>query len=262
MTPTKARIHFGYVPEPELDALAEPAHFLDTLPSSYTVNLNYMPLPGEQGGPGHIGAPASCAAWSFLYGVATYMGAQKGGFPVVDAANQVSPAYLYVKQRAAGKGIPPCKGSAFAFYIQALQNEGSPNCETAPYYNDCTQLTNAYKNATCPSDTRFNITQTKVVPTADFDSIRQVLASDRPLAWCTGLYSDFIHYDGSPPIYTGNGVLTKMVHCMVLLGYDDSKEAVYIQNSFGPGWGAGGRAWIAYDTFQKLAKGSALYVVA
>jgi len=261
MKPAKRGPDYGYVPEPKLVAMARPAHFLDSLPASYTVSPGFTPPPGAQGGPGHIGAPASCAAWSFLYGVATFMGAQKGGLDVSDPANQVSPAYLYVKQRIQRGGIPPCKGSGFAFYINALKTTGSPNCAVAPYFSDCPDLVAKYKDQTCQSDLRFNIQSTAVVSTSDLDSVRQVLASNRPLAWCTNLYTDFVSYHGDPPVYVGNGILGKSVHCMVLLGYDDSTNAVFIQNSFGANWGVGGRAWIAYPTFQKLAKGAALYIV-
>ncbi len=54
-------------------------------------------------------------------------------------------------------------------------------------------------------------------------------------------------------------------HCMVIIGYDDSIGAVLIQNSFGTGWGgtvngSGGYVWMAYDTFEKTAQGTALYI--
>ncbi len=38
-------------------------------------------------------------------------------------------------------------------------------------------------------------------------------------------------------------------HCVVLCGYDDTKHAYRIFNSFGTAWGGGGYCWIDYDFF-------------
>lgn len=54
---------------------------------------------------------------------------------------------------------------------------------------------------------------------------------------------------------------------MMIIGYDDTTQAVLIQNSFGSDWGSqwngnGGYVWMAYTTFQALAQGSAFYITA
>ncbi len=46
--------------------------------------------------------------------------------------------------------------------------------------------------------------------------------------------------------YSGSGSLP---HCIVICGYDDSKEAYQIFNSWGAEWGESGKAWISYDFF-------------
>ena len=54
---------------------------------------------------------------------------------------------------------------------------------------------------------------------------------------------------------------------MLIIGYNDDCQgpdgsigAVYIQNSFGAGWGANGYVWMAYSTFQAMAQGIAFYI--
>src|SRR5574344_227390 len=38
-------------------------------------------------------------------------------------------------------------------------------------------------------------------------------------------------------------------HAMVLSGYDDSKHAFRVRNSWGPSWGDNGSIWVDYDFF-------------
>ena len=72
---------------------------------------------------------------------------------------------------------------------------------------------------------------------------RTVISQGYPLAYGTRLYTDFAKYDGTPSPYVGNGIIAKrsngkpVGHCMMIIGYDDKRQAVYIQNSFGSGMG-------------------------
>jgi C1A family cysteine protease len=47
---------------------------------------------------------------------------------------------------------------------------------------------------------------------------------------------------------------------MMIIGYDDTRGAVRIQNSHGTSFGDKGYIWMAYDPFQKLVQGAACYV--
>jgi C1A family cysteine protease len=46
--------------------------------------------------------------------------------------------------------------------------------------------------------------------------------------------------------YSGSGSLP---HCLVICGYDDSKNAYKVINSWGTAWGDAGYSWIDYDFF-------------
>lgn len=39
-------------------------------------------------------------------------------------------------------------------------------------------------------------------------------------------------------------------HAVMIVGYDDSRQAFKIRNSWGYGWGAGGYGWIPYEYFE------------
>lgn len=66
-----------------------------------------------------------------------------------------------------------------------------------------------------------------------------------PLSACFTVYNDFFGY--SSGVYTANtatGVAGG--HCIVIVGYDDSKKAWLVRNSWGAGWGMDGYCWFGY----------------
>ena len=40
-------------------------------------------------------------------------------------------------------------------------------------------------------------------------------------------------------------------HAMVVVGYDDAKQAFRIQNSWGRSWGDGGYGWFSYEFWKR-----------
>ncbi len=42
------------------------------------------------------------------------------------------------------------------------------------------------------------------------------------------------------------------VHAITIVGYDDSKHAFKVINSWGTGWGDAGFTWIDYDYLQQM----------
>lgn len=57
--------------------------------------------------------------------------------------------------------------------------------------------------------------------------------------------------------YSGSGSLP---HCIVIVGYDDNRNAWKIMNSWGTGWGDSGFGWIDYD-FIVTRTGTYCYVI-
>ena len=41
-------------------------------------------------------------------------------------------------------------------------------------------------------------------------------------------------------------------HCVLVVGYDDRKQMVFVRNSWGTGWGLQGNFWMPYKFFDKL----------
>jgi len=68
-----------------------------------------------------------------------------------------------------------------------------------------------------------------------------------PLSACFTCYYDFEAYGPNSGVYTANpstGVAGG--HCIVIVGYDDSKQAWLVRNSWGTGWGMAGYCWFGY----------------
>jgi hypothetical protein len=138
----------------------------------------------------------------------------------------------------------------------------------------CKDAWSAYGTLALPPDARFAVSKFAkfdVTGADGLDHVRSMIASGVTLAYGTALYNDFPSYHGTPRPYVGEKGKKRWRmkkansqqyagHCMMIIGYDDSLGAVLIQNGFGPKWGSewngkGGYIWIAYETFQAMAKG-------
>jgi hypothetical protein len=267
---------YGYDPTvPEPGPLTQPPRAA-SLPSSATVNPAYLPPVRKQDTP-------SCFVWSSTYGLTTFAAAQAG--LITDprsSAQQASPYYTYVKVLAnGGTASDTCTGGQITACLNFLNsNGGTPSMQAAPdprtTPNPCTAVWTAYGTKQITADTSFQPTAWSMISVLGdngLDNVRNVIAQGNALAYGTRLYTDFAKYDGTPSPYVGNGIIAKKAdgqvvgHCMMIIGYDDTMQAVLIQNSFGSDWGSpwngkGGFAWMAYKTFQALAQGSAFYITA
>jgi hypothetical protein len=258
---------FGYDPTvSEPFAITQP-QFVAELPAAALVNPAFLPPIGQQGTVASAGYPGSCCAWASTYGLATFTAARAGRVSPALPSGRASPAYIYIQVLKEHGGVADdCGGSQFDNYFSKLK-DGTASMASAPYVPDCRSLWLAYANATIPSDKDFAISRVHGIATSDLNSIKQVLASGRALAYGTRLFTDWGTYQGDPSPYWGSGtvLVSKKTgkpagHCMLIIGYDDSLGAIRLQNSQGTEWGSGGYVWIAYTTFQTLAQGTALYV--
>jgi hypothetical protein len=263
---------YGYDPSvPEPGPVTEPPRAA-TLPSSARVNAAFLPPVGRQDTP-------SCFVWSSTYGLTTFAAAQAG--LITDpqsSAQQASPYYTYVKVlEKGGTASDTCTGGQITACLNFLEvNGGAPSMQVAPAPGSdpspCTAVWTAYGDQEMTADTSFRPTswsKVSVLEETGLDNVRNIISQGYALAYGTRLYTDFAKYDGTPSPYVGNGIIAKkpngklVGHCMMIIGYDDAIQAVLIQNSFGSDWGeGGGYVWMAYQTFQALAEGSAFYITA
>ena len=58
-------------------------------------------------------------------------------------------------------------------------------------------------------------------------------------------FGNYVHNPADTSNFQGN-------HAMLVVGYDDQRQAYKVMNSWGEGWGDKGFLWISYDTFAAL----------
>lgn len=79
--------------------------------------------------------------------------------------------------------------------------------------------------------------------------IKEAIVKYGSVSACVNVTSLFQHYSGgvfneTPSNYANPGIN----HAIVLVGWDDSKKAWLLRNSWGTGWGEQGYMWIAYNS--------------
>ncbi|MFH1320521.1 MAG: C1 family peptidase [Bacteroidota bacterium] len=79
--------------------------------------------------------------------------------------------------------------------------------------------------------------------------IKLALSKQIPVISGIEIYSNFLRYEkGIYNKISGNNIGG---HAMLVVGYDDTKNAFLIRNSWGLLWGEKGYCWISYDIFEK-----------
>jgi hypothetical protein len=247
------------------------------------VILTNLPTVATQGVPGHVGAPGSCEAQSFGYGLGTYTAARNADgsikWSAADPANQPSAAWLYQWEHQVtehDKRICP-QGTGAKPYLDKLVADGAPSTAQVPYDpNDvttvpaeCTYIKSLDVMTTRPGASHVMIGSYKIYPNVlggkatYLPQFKDLIRHGHAIAF-TGLVAKMYSIE-SPPLTAGvftapDGYNPHTGHGQVIFGFDDSKGpngAFLVQNSFGPGWNAGpasdpgrnGRIWWDYDAF-------------
>jgi hypothetical protein len=248
------------------------------LPSS--VMLTNLPPVGMQGTAQHLGAPGSCEAWSFGYGLGSYTAAQlpAGGvrWSPAQTSYQVSPAWLYMWQLGGA-----CPGDTEALpYLSRLVSHGAPSMSDVAYEPNCQYLQSINLSTPHSDHSNFMIgsyATLKLDPnsTTQVEQIKQYLANNQVVAFTGLVLEDY----AAGPVLTdgviyGDAVVANSGHGQILVGYDDTMGdsenpgAFLVQNSFGTDWppsaGAGsspappGMIWWSYGTFMNTQKYAAI----
>ena len=95
----------------------------------------------------------------------------------------------------------------------------------------------------------YKIASYSKVYTSDITALKSLLASHRALLTSFSIDDNF-KYAQPGYIWKGYAGTPSLVHAVAICGYDDSKNAFKIINSWGPSWGDQGYLWIDYDFFK------------
>jgi hypothetical protein len=200
------------------------------------------PAPGDQGKQG------SCVAWAVGYAARTYYLKHDEAADITQAQNILSPAYIYNSLRET-KG--DCSsGTSVADALKLLKASGGVPLDQLPYDpKQCIALPTAAVLARYAE--RFRIKGYRRVEGKNEDDIKGQIYSGNPVIFAIDIPAGFEHYhsgivdsvDDRGPNYG---------HAMVIIGYDDSKQAYHFVNSWGTHWGEKGFGWISYRSAAAL----------
>lgn len=212
---------------------------MGSLPLSKDLS-NWFPVPGNQGGQG------SCVAWAVGYALKFYQEAVERRQSVSQALT-FSPAYIYNQIKING-----CEnGSDIKVALNLLKSEGVCPMSQFPYdSNNCHRIPSSMdKNSARP----YTIAEWRKVSLDNEAEIKSHIASGFPVV--IGMYVDdgFKELYGDN-IYRGPSGAERGGHAMVVTGYDDSKGAFKVINSWGTNWGNGGFGWISYQAFKQRVR--------
>lgn len=223
------------------------SRFRGALPAAVDLTAR-MPPPGNQG------KLRSCTAWAIAYAARSYYTASLDGRDIRQPQNLASPSYVYHLARG-----PECTGTNFVRITNVLK-AGAPSLADYPYADQCTPPP---APQTVANATGFRVRGFNRIDPHQIDNIKGQLAQSNPV---------LISFADSPAFHRlrGDGVFNDPAfdpdkdgwHSMAIVGYDDSRQAFRLMNSWGQGWGDGGYAWLGYDIVPQRVRDAGVLDVA
>ena len=202
-----------------------------------------FPVPGNQGQQG------SCTAWATGYALRSYYEGRKHPDESLDTAEQVfSPAYIYNRLHPTGN----CQeGTAISDALDLLKHEGVPPLSEFPYSEEHCSLK---PDRQVRRDAgHYRIKSWRAIEASKLDDVKGQLASGNPVVFgldisdsFNNLSGDMVYDDVASPRIGG--------HAMVVVGYDERRQAFRLFNSWGTDWGDNGFAWASYRVVKAHAE--------
>ena len=208
-----------------------------------------MPPPGDQGSQG------SCVAWAVGYGARSYyLGLQ--GADLHNKAQLPSPAYIYNQIRPSFAS--DCTtGSMISDALTLLKRQGVASFSEFSYNP---QICNKQPDANIKAAARRNaISDWKVIRSGDLNGVKNEIYKGNPVIFGLQIDEAFMSHFGEKTYVNRSNGLGVGGHAILIVGYDDMRNAFKIFNSWGHSWGKGGMAWVDYETIRK--HGSEFYVM-
>lgn len=215
---------------------------LDSLPDKVSLEAFFPPI-------GYQDTFGTCVAWSTGYNLKTALNAIDNNWTpeqLANPSNQISPKDLWMGVPSEKKGMY-CKGTTFEPVFNVLMTKGVSSMAKVPYSKMGT-CNGSFVGDTINKIASFN----HVVSEGSLPSVKQIKAyinDTVPLVFAAEVGDVFQKWHSNQVFnLSDNG--KKGGHAMVISGYDDSKHAFRVRNSWGIMWGDNGSAWVDYDFFM------------
>lgn len=203
-----------------------------------------MPLPGDQG------SQNSCVGWAVAYALKSYQEQIEVGWRLhtelgqPDPSRVFSPSFIYNQINNGRDG-----GAYFVDAFAVLSQQGAALWSEMPY--------TAY-NVAVPENTREHARQYRIdtwrrVNVQDIRELKAQLNAGFPIVIGASVDEGFISLRRGQ-VWRSMLGSSRGGHAMVVVGYDDARNAFRLINSWGREWGDEGYAWVDYDFFRQVVQ--------
>jgi C1A family cysteine protease len=208
------------------------------LPSSFALITPPIENQGNEG---------SCMAFACAYarGIEQYY--RTNAIVYNTSINIFSQEYIYNQTKL---GTDCNSGTAISVVLDLFKNKGVCVWSVMPYsdINGCSILPTAAQDSNA---TNYKITSYSKIVDTDRVAIKTMVYNKH--AVIVGITADNGFVNAKTGFiwksYSGSGALP---HAVIICGWDDSKNAFKIMNSWGTSWGDAGYSWIDYNYFLKI----------
>jgi len=230
----------GFIPEDpsRYAAMPEVARYRAFIPAQADLSALF-PKPGRQGKQG------SCVAWATAYAARTYYEASQHGNAPNSPQQIFSPAFIYNQVKRGD-----CDGGgSISEALELLKDTGVVSLAQFPYdENNCSRLPAPQITSAA---TRYRIDDWEKVDVESLDDVKGQIFAGNPVIFGMSVSGSFDKL-GKNQIYDDLSSPRNGDHAMVLVGYDEAKQAFKLINSWGNSWGDKGFGWVSYRAFKEF----------
>jgi hypothetical protein len=222
---------------------AAPTLSLNNLPKVVTLP---MPPIGNQKQQG------SCTSWATAYAVNSYFKHLREFTNYQYDKCLLSPSYVY-NQIVNGT----CTGTSYPENFNVMIKKGCCSLEDLSYDDQTCFVRN-----TPDIDQKASLNKLlkfELVNKTDITNLKALLYSGFPIMIAVEVDASFDNLQ-SPYIWKQKSGSVRGGHAIVVMGYDDTKNAFKVQNSWGENWKDNGFLWIDYDFFPTAVIGNECYI--
>jgi len=188
------------------------------------------------------GGEFSCVAFAAGYAARSaeqFYKTAASGYNV--ATNVFSSEFLYNQTKFGDCGA----GTSVTTVLEFMKTNGICSEQSMPYsdLNGCSLLPTASQSTEAAN---YKINSYSVISKSDITAIKTMIVNKHPLILTVNLDASFTNAQPGF-IWKSYSGADGFGHALVICGYDDSKHAFRVMNSWGTGWGDAGYSWIDYD---------------
>jgi C1A family cysteine protease len=247
-------------------------HQLDAAKQSGPIVTLTSPAVRDQGQIGSCTGFSGTEAYEITYNYT------HGAYPAI-----MSPAFLYYEERVNLEGykISQDPGANMINVGQALEKYGITTEALMPYPSPAAPTTKAFKTVPTSSAISTALGYKAVTATllaqGDTAAVKNLLRNNTAVYFGFNVYDNtrtYAYFEGlSTKSYTYNpltssGALASGVkllggHANVIIGYNDTMKAFWVENSWSNTWGDAGYYWLPYSVYQStkiVPAGNAYYM--